>query len=57
MNLEDYKKKVEECLMKNYEDTGAEAKKSVMNYTGDFQTFFQENWEPSLVATAIVLGY
>ena len=57
MSLEEYKNKVEECLKMNYNDTEMEAKKSIMNYTEEFPMFYQENWDPSLVATAIVSGY
>lgn len=57
MSLEEYKRKVEDCLRKNYNDTEAEAKKSVLNYTDDFPMFYRENWSPELVATAIVQGY
>ena len=57
MSLEEYKKKVEECLMKNYKDTEAEARKSVALYTDDFPEFLAFGWEPSVAATAIVLGY
>ena len=55
--LDDYKKKVAECLMKNYNRTEARAWKSITLYTEDFPMFCEEKWEPSLAATAIVLGY
>lgn len=57
MSLDEFNKKVEICLMKNYNYTEEEAKKSVMNYTPDFPMFLQENWTPEEVATAITMGY
>ena len=57
MSLENLKKQVIQCLMKNYNRTEEGARKSVQNYNDDFPQFLEEKWEPSLIATAIVLGY
>ena len=57
MSLESYKKKVRECLIKNYKHTIQENDRLMTLYEDDFQEFLDDKWEPSLVATAMVMGY
>lgn len=57
MTLEEFKKKVEECLMKNYNYTEMKAKKSLEIYAPDLPMFLKENWKPEEAATAITMGY
>ena len=57
MNLDDFKKKVEECLWTNYKHTTQERNRLMKLYENDFQEFFQDKWDPLLVATAMVNSY
>ena len=55
MTLEDYKKKVEELLVSR---SGVERTKALMKvYEQDFPMFLEENWEPELTVTAMIMGY
>ena len=57
MSLEDYKQKVRECLTKNYKHTVQENERLMKLYEDDFQEFLSDRWEPSVAATAMVMGY
>lgn len=55
--LEDFKKKVEDCLKLNYKHSDQERERLMKLYEDDFQKFLSDNWEPILVATATVYSY
>ena len=56
MNLEEYKKKVEDFLLKNYNNSTGTTK-LMKEYENDFQKFLEDGWEPEVAATAMVQGY
>ena len=56
MTLEEYKKKVEDFLNKNSNDSiGTE--KLMKEYEDDFQKFLADGWKPEVAATVMVMGY
>ena len=57
MHLETYKQKVRDCLTENYKHTTQENDRLMKLYEEDFQEFLDDKWEPSVAATAMVMGY
>lgn len=57
MTLEEYKKKVEEHLVKECHFTTQRAKKLIALYEEDFQQFLKENWSPLTMASVMIAGY
>ena len=57
MSLNDYKKKVEDFLIKNCHYTEAETKHRMKLYEDDFQEFYRDNWSPAAVNAAMTMGY
>ena len=56
MSLEEYKKKVEECLMKTQNCSIQETRRLMKTYEAYFQEFLEEEWNPSVAAGAMVMG-
>lgn len=57
MTLEEYKKKVETYLLKMFKGSKERVSELMRTYEPDFLQFFNENWEISVAATAMVMGY
>ncbi len=57
MTLEEYKKKVEEHLVKKCNFTTQSAKKLIALYEEDFPQFLKDNWSPLTAASAMIAGY
>ena len=57
MTLEEYKKKVEEHLVKECNFTTQRAKKLMALYEEDFPQFLKDNWSPLTAASAMLAGY
>jgi len=57
MTLEEYKKKVLQCLMENCNFTEEAAKKYLTIYSEDFPEFIEKKFTPAEAAMAIVMGY
>ena len=58
MTLEDYKKKVEQCLMTTYNCTTQETNRLMALYEDDFQeALSQFSWSPKTMALAMLKGY
>ena len=57
MNLEEYKKKVLQCLMENCNFTEMEAKGWMTVYEEDFPEFIEKKFTPAEAAVAIDIGY
>ena len=53
MTLEEYKKKVEECLVKNNNCSGGETKKLMKTYEDDFQEFLNTKLSPEATAVGM----
>ena len=56
MNLEEYKKKVEEFLEANYKLT-TKPSPLMKEYENDFPMFLKDGWEPEVAALAMVAGF
>ena len=57
MTLEEYKKKVEECLKKAVGADNQDYITSRMKlYEEDFPTFLEKNLSPEVTATALIMG-
>ena len=56
MTLEEYKKKVEDFLNKNSNDSTG-TMKLMKEYEDDLPKFLADGWEPEVAATAMVMGY
>ena len=54
MNLESYKKKVEECLLKIQKVSTQVKDKLMKEYETDFQEFLEEDYKPEMVAYGMV---
>ena len=57
MTLEEYKKKVEEHLVKKCNYTTERAKKLIALYEPDFPEFLKEKYSPAGAAAAMIAGY
>lgn len=57
MTLEDYKKNVEEHLVKECHFTTQRAKKLIALYEEDFPQFLKDNWSPLTAASVMIAGY
>ncbi len=57
MTLEEYKKKVEEYLIKRCNFTVSRAKALIAVYEKDFPQFLKDNWSPLTAASAMIAGY
>ena len=57
MTLEEYKKKVEEHLVKKCNFTTQSTKKLIVLYEEDFPQFLKDNWSPLTAASAMIAGY
>lgn len=58
MSLEEYKIKVEECLLKTYNCTALETKHLMKLYEDEFQEAFKVySWQPKTMALAMQMGY
>ena len=55
--LEEYKKKVFDCLRMSSKASTARIKEQMKDYEDDFPTFLRDGWTPSGAAAAIVFGY
>ena len=55
-NLESYKQKVRECLMKTHNYTGLEADKLITKYEDDFQELLDWNLDPQTASGFLVSG-
>lgn len=54
MTLEEFKKKVEKCLLEIQKCTTQEKNKLMKEYETDFQQFLEENYEPKVVAAGMI---
>ena len=58
MTLEDYKQKVEQCLLKTYNCTTQETSRLMTLYEDDFQEALSKfSWSPKTMALAMQKGY
>ena len=58
MSLEDYKKKVEDCLKKAVgEKNDKYISWRMQMYEDEFPMFLKENWSPEGTASALIMGY
>ena len=57
MSLDEYKKKVEEYLLKKLQFSTKEAKKLITDYEIDFPMFWEDGWEPEVAGCAMIHGY
>ncbi|MBQ7694861.1 MAG: hypothetical protein IJT50_07025 [Lentisphaeria bacterium] len=57
ISLEDYKKLVYDCLLKYQNYTIQEANDLMKEYETDFLEFYEENWEPEVVASGMAMKY
>ncbi len=57
MTLEEYKKKVEEYLIKRCNFTVSRAKALIAVYEKDFPQFLKDNWSPLTAASAMIASY
>lgn len=55
ITLEEYKKKVEECL-KNLNNQQSHIKKLMTTYDKDIQEAFKNNWQPMSIALPMSMG-
>ena len=57
MSLEDYKKKVEDCLKTKGNFTEEEARKWMKTYEPDFKEFLEKEYSPLQAMSAMLAGY
>ena len=57
MSLEEYKRKVEDFLVKKNNFTIQEARRLIQIYSDDFPEFIKDDWSPSGAGSAMMLGY
>ena len=55
MDMETYKQKVKECLLRN--GNAAYVEKRMALYEEDFPEFLRDEWSPAAAAAAIIMGY
>ena len=57
ISLEEYKKKVYDCLIKNQKCSIQGANDLMTEYEEDFPEFYEENWTPEAVACGMAMKY
>ena len=57
ISLEDYKKRVYDCLLKYQNNTTQEAENLMKEYEEDLPRFYEENWKAEAVACGMDMRY
>lgn len=57
ISLEDYKKRVYDCLLKYQNCTIQEAESLMKEYEEDLPMFYEENYEPETAACGMAMKY